>query len=70
MGSPDFSIPSLKILAGNYQVAGVVTQPDRRAGRGREMKSPPVKVLADDLGIETIQPQRLRDPEVLHQLQD
>jgi methionyl-tRNA formyltransferase len=63
MGSPDFALGSLKALAAHYNVTGVVTQPDRPAGRGRTMTPPPIKVLADELGIETIQPQRLKEPE-------
>jgi len=42
MGSPDFALPSLRALAGAYEVVGVVTQPDRASGRGREIKMPPV----------------------------
>lgn len=63
MGSPDFALPSLTTLAAarNYQVAGVVTQPDRAAGRGRELKAPPVKTLALKLNIPIVQPEKLRD---------
>jgi methionyl-tRNA formyltransferase len=69
MGSPDFAVPSLRALAENFNVLGVVTQPDRPAGRGRKMKAPPVKVLAETLGIPTLQPQRLyKDPDALAQL--
>ncbi|MBI3740087.1 MAG: methionyl-tRNA formyltransferase, partial [Chloroflexi bacterium] len=46
MGSPDFALPTLRALARHYNRAGVVTQPDRQAGRGRELKSPPIKTLA------------------------
>lgn len=68
MGSPDFAMPSLRALASAYEVAGVVTQPDRASGRGRELKSPPVKLLAQELGIPTIQPEKLRTPEAMEQL--
>ncbi len=68
MGSPDFALPSLRSLTKHYQVVGVVTQPDRASGRGREMKAPPVKTLAQELNIPIIQPERLRDPEVMVQL--
>lgn len=63
MGSPDFALPSLSALAaaGNYQVVGVVTQPDRAAGRGRELKAPPVKTLALELNISIVQPEKLRE---------
>jgi methionyl-tRNA formyltransferase len=63
MGSPEFSVPTLRGLAERYNVVGVVTQPDRPAGRGRVLTPPPIKVLAHSLGIEVIQPERLREPE-------
>jgi methionyl-tRNA formyltransferase len=70
MGSPDFALPSLSALAAarTYQVAGVVTQPDRASGRGRELKSPPVKTLALELNIPVMQPEKLRTPESMDQL--
>ena len=68
MGSPDFALPTLKALAQNYQVVGVVTQPDRASGRGRELKPPPVKLLAQGLNIPVIQPEKLRQPEAMQQL--
>lgn len=69
MGSPDFALPGLSALADNYQVVGVVTQPDRASGRGRELKAPPVKKLALELNIPIIQPEKLREPEAMQQLQ-
>lgn len=68
MGSPDFALATLRALHANYPVIGVVTQPDRIAGRGRELKPPPVKTLALDLGIPVIQPEKLRNPEAIEQL--
>ncbi len=68
MGSPDFAAPSLQALARHYHIVGVVTQPDRQAGRGREMKSPPIKKLALELGLPIIQPEKLRDPSAMDQL--
>ncbi len=70
MGSPDFSLPTLRQLAQIYQVVGVVTQPDRASGRGRELKAPPVKLLAQELNIPVIQPQKLREPEAMQQLRE
>jgi len=70
MGSPDFALPSLKALAGRYFLVGIVTQPDRTAGRGRDLKSPPVKHLALELGLPCIQPEKLREPDVVKQLHD
>ena len=68
MGSPDFSLPTLRALTNACQVVGVVTQPDRASGRGRELKAPPVKTLALELGIPVIQPEKLRQPEAMDQL--
>ncbi len=68
MGSPDFSLACLRALAKHYDVVGVVTQPDRASGRGRELKSPPVKTLALELGIPVMQPEKLRAPEAMEQL--
>ena len=68
MGSPDFSLPTLRALADTYDVLGVVTQPDRASGRGRELKPPPVKLLAQELDIPVIQPEKLRQAEAMEQL--
>ena len=68
MGSPDFALPTLHVLAQNYRVVGIVTQPDRASGRGRELKSPPVKMLALELNIPVMQPEKLRAPEAMDQL--
>ncbi len=46
----------------------MVTQPDRASGRGRELKSPPVKLLAQNLNIPVVQPEKLRQPEAMKQL--
>jgi methionyl-tRNA formyltransferase len=62
-------VPTLRRLAEHYPVVGVVTQPDRPAGRGRALTPPPVKVLAQELGIEVIQPEKLREPEAQERLQ-
>jgi methionyl-tRNA formyltransferase len=69
MGSPDFALPSLRALAQHFEVVGVVTQPDRPAGRGKRLAAPPVKTLAIELGIQVIQPNRLKEPQALAQLQ-
>ena len=63
MGSPDFALPTLAALDRHYSVAGVITQPDRPAGRGRVLTPPPVKQLAVQLGIDVIQPAKLREAE-------
>lgn len=68
MGTPDFAVPTLTALASRYPLAGVVTQPDREAGRGRRVEMPPVKQAAQRLGLPVIQPRRLREPEAMAQL--
>lgn len=68
MGSPEFALPTLRALAGHYPIAGVVTQPDRPAGRGKWMTPPPVKLLAEELGLPVMQPERLKAPEAMEQL--
>lgn len=68
MGSPEFALPGLQALADTYNVIGVVTQPDRASGRGRAVKQPPVKLLALELGIPVMQPEKLRAPEAMDQL--
>ena len=68
MGSPDFALPILQGLSQYYDVVGVVTQPDRASGRGRELKAPAVKTLALELSIPVLQPEKLRLPEAMDQL--
>lgn len=68
MGSPEFALPTLKALVSVLPVVGVVTQPDRPAGRGRVLTPPPIKVLSQSLGIPVIQPERLRDPSAMETL--
>jgi methionyl-tRNA formyltransferase len=61
-GTDAFSVPSLiRLLAEGRRVVAVVTKPDSRVGRGREMTSPAVKRLADASGIPVLQPGRLAD---------
>lgn len=69
MGTPDFAVPTLEALLKHHTVVGVVTQPDRPAGRKGELKAPPVKLLAAQAGIPVIQPEKLRQPEVFNQLE-
>lgn len=63
MGTPDFSVPCLQVLIETQNVAGVVTQPDRPAGRGRHLRMSPVKQLAIDAGVPVYQPKTLRSEE-------
>ena len=62
MGTPDFAVPCLDILIkSEYEVCGVVTQPDKPQGRGHKLTPPPVKRLAMENGIEVFQPETLKD---------
>ncbi|MBU2546903.1 MAG: methionyl-tRNA formyltransferase [Proteobacteria bacterium] len=63
LGTPDFAVPSLAALAGSGEdVALVITQPDRPQGRGRKLAPPPVKVLAEELGLPIWQPASIKAP--------
>jgi methionyl-tRNA formyltransferase len=68
MGTPEFAVPTLKGLIDAHQVVGVVTQPDRRAGRGRTRQTSPVKQAAIEHSLPLYQPQTLRTPQALEQL--
>ena len=69
MGTPEFSVPSLAMLvAGDYDIAGVVTQPDRPSGRGRKLEPSPVKRFAVEHGLVVLQPETLRTPAAIAEL--
>jgi methionyl-tRNA formyltransferase len=66
MGTPDFAVPSLQALQeAGHQIAGVFTQPDRPAGRGKKMMPSPVKVLAEKLNLPVFQPLKIKTPEAI-----
>ena len=61
MGTPDYAVPSLRGLIAQHEVVGVVTQPDRRGGRGRkQLIPPPSKVVALEHGIHVMQTRTMR----------
>ena len=69
MGTPDFAVPSLHLLSQEgYDIALVVTQPDRPKGRGRKLVAPPVKVKALGLNLEVLQPSTLKSQEFRDQI--
>src|SRR5699024_2299904 len=72
MGTPDFAVPALEHLAEfeGAEIALVVTQPDRRAGRGKQMSSPAVKIAADRLGLPVLQTGTVRNAEVRERIVD
>jgi methionyl-tRNA formyltransferase len=59
-GTSAFAVPSLRVVAARTQLAGVVTQPDRPAGRGHRLTPSPVKTAALELGARVYEPQKLR----------
>ena len=61
MGTPDFSVPVLKGLIENYNVIGVVTQPDKEVGRNKEVVFSPIKKVAIDNNIKVLQPEKVRN---------
>ncbi|MCW5898111.1 MAG: methionyl-tRNA formyltransferase [Flavobacteriales bacterium] len=66
MGTPLFAVPTLNALVeAGHVVTAVVTAPDRPAGRGKKLRTSPVKDRALELGIPVLQPERLRDPDFL-----
>jgi len=71
MGTPEFAVPVLAALAEHHDLVGVITQPDRPAGRGGAKARPvppPVKEAASALGLPVYQPQTLRSPEAVEQI--
>ena len=61
MGTPEFSVPVLKGLIENYDVIGVVTQPDKEVGRNHEIKFSPIKEVALQNDIRVFQPVKIRN---------
>jgi methionyl-tRNA formyltransferase len=61
-GTPEFARPTLAALLAHHEVVGVVTQPDRPAGRGQRPQPPVVKRDAEAAGVPVLQPARLREP--------
>lgn len=68
MGTPDFAVPVLRQLIARHDVIGVVTQPDRPAGRSRQLHMSPVKQVALEAGIPVQQPEKLRRAEAIAEL--
>lgn len=64
MGSPEFAVPCLRALHAHHEVALVVSQPDKPAGRGGQLTAPAVKAAARELGLPVIQPRSARSGEL------
>ena len=70
MGTPEFAVPSLRALVGGgYNVVGVVTSPDKPAGRGQKIHRSEVKIAALELGLPVLQPEKLKAPEFVEALE-
>ncbi len=69
MGTPDFAVESLRALVDNgYNVVGVITAPDKPAGRGRKLKPSAVKAFAVERGLTVLQPEKLKNEDFLEDL--
>jgi methionyl-tRNA formyltransferase len=69
MGTPEFAVPSLDALVNaGYEVVGVVTAPDKPAGRGLKLNESAVKQYAASKGLNILQPEKLKNPEFINQL--
>ncbi|HZL11359.1 MAG TPA: methionyl-tRNA formyltransferase [Prolixibacteraceae bacterium] len=69
MGTPDFAVESLKALVEkDYQVVGVITAPDKPAGRGRQLSESAVKKYAVENNLKVLQPEKLKNPEFITEL--
>ena len=70
MGTPEFSVPTLEALIAHHDVIGVVTQPDKRKGRGKAMACPPVKETALKHNISVYQPVKVREEAFVETLKE
>ncbi len=68
LGTPDFAVPALDAVAREHEVVLVIAQPDKPAGRGMKMHAPPVAVRAREVGFPVMQPQRIRNEDVLAEI--
>jgi methionyl-tRNA formyltransferase len=71
MGTPEFAVPCLDILIkNNYEVVGVVTAPDKAAGRGQQIQSSAVKQYAVEKELKILQPEKLKEETFIRELKD
>jgi len=69
MGTPEFAVPSLeKLLNAGYNIVGVITAPDKPAGRGLILQQSAIKKYAIEKGLKILQPEKLKDPDFLEGL--
>ena len=71
MGTPEFAVPSLdKLLQGGYNIVGVITAPDKPAGRGMQLQQSAIKKIALEKGLKILQPEKLKSEDFLKELKD
>ncbi len=71
MGTPEFAVESLKAIQhAGYEIVGVVTMPDKPAGRGQKISKSAVKIYAEEQGFHIMQPERLKDETFVQELKD
>src|SRR6187549_283371 len=69
MGTPEFAVASLHTLVeAGCNIVGVITAPDKEAGRGMQLQQSAVKKYAHEKGLLVLQPEKLKDPEFLESL--
>ena len=69
MGTPDFAVPSLDILVQhNYEIVGVITAPDKPAGRGQQLHQSAVKKYAVEKNLAVLQPEKLKNADFINEL--
>ncbi len=68
MGTPEFAVPSLKMLYETQEIICVVTQPDKPKGRGQRLLPSPVKIFAQEKNLPILQPKKIKSPEVVDEL--
>src|SRR5690554_6533587 len=68
MGTPSFAVPSLETLLEEHDVVAVVTQPDRKSGRGKKLAYSPVKAVALEHNLPVLQPEKIGNIEILDEL--
>lgn len=70
MGTAEFGVPSLRLLYEKHDVVAVVTSIDSRRGRGRKMQPSHIKIAAEELGLDVLDPVDLKDPEFIKKLEE
>lgn len=69
MGTPDFAVPSMEALSKEHEIVGVITAPDKPAGRGKKLRASAVKQKALELGLKVLQPMNLKEDSFNEELQ-